>query len=143
MLRAVQRMEHWQSRLDELARRLGVPGAVLGISTPDWAGVAPTGVLNSACESNFQSTGTVVRSDSTTTFFRARSGETSKPRVRWALFDGKSNVAFRCGLDGAFAVPEVADWPAFSLSWRETFCACFPGCTPRDYGPLMGFEVGD
>ena len=46
MLRAVQRMEHWQSRLDELARRHGVPGAVLGISAPEWTGVAPTGVLN-------------------------------------------------------------------------------------------------
>ncbi len=46
MLRAVQRMEHWQSRLDELARRHGVPGAVLGISTPGSTGVAATGVLN-------------------------------------------------------------------------------------------------
>ncbi|HEY0495872.1 MAG TPA: serine hydrolase domain-containing protein [Kutzneria sp.] len=39
-------MEHWQSRLDELARRHGVPGAVLGISAPGWTGVAATGVLN-------------------------------------------------------------------------------------------------
>ena len=46
MLAPVQRMEHWQDRLDDLARRHGVPGAVLGISSPDWTGVAATGVLN-------------------------------------------------------------------------------------------------
>ncbi|MBB5895548.1 CubicO group peptidase (beta-lactamase class C family) [Kutzneria kofuensis] len=53
----MQRMEHWQSRLDELARRHGVPGAVLGISSPGWSGVAATGVCNSR-------TGAAVRPDS-------------------------------------------------------------------------------
>lgn len=57
MLAPVQRMEHWQSRLDELARRHDVPGAVLGISTPTLTGVAATGVLNLA-------TGAPVRPDS-------------------------------------------------------------------------------
>ena len=57
MLAPVQRMEHWQSRLDELARRHGVPGAVLGISSREWSGVAATGVLNLR-------TGAPVRPDS-------------------------------------------------------------------------------
>jgi CubicO group peptidase (beta-lactamase class C family) len=57
MLAPVQRMEHWQSRLDELARRHGVPGAVLGISTPTETGVYATGVLNLR-------TGAPVRPDS-------------------------------------------------------------------------------
>ncbi|MEV6609412.1 serine hydrolase domain-containing protein [Kutzneria sp. NPDC051319] len=50
-------MEHWQNRLDELARRHGVPGAVLGISSPGMTGVAATGVLNVR-------TGAPVRPDS-------------------------------------------------------------------------------
>jgi CubicO group peptidase (beta-lactamase class C family) len=57
MLAPVQRMEHWQSRLDELARRHDVPGAVLGISSPSLTGVAATGVLN-------RRTGAPVRPDS-------------------------------------------------------------------------------
>ena|SRR5882757_1969562 len=57
MLPPVQRMEHWQNRLDELARRHGVPGAVLGISGPEWTGVAATGVVNAR-------TGAPVRPDS-------------------------------------------------------------------------------
>jgi DEAD/DEAH box helicase domain-containing protein len=49
---------------------------------------------------------------------------------------------FRCGLDGTFGEPDLADWPAFAEAWRDTFCECFAGCTPRQFGPLPAFEVG-
>ena len=50
--------------------------------------------------------------------------------------------SFQCGLNGDFSAPDLIGWPAFAASWRDTFCACFPGCEARQFGPLPGFEVG-
>ena len=50
-------------------------------------------MLISAWESNFQSTGTIRRSYSTTAFLTSRSGATENASVIWALADLNSNLA--------------------------------------------------
>jgi DEAD/DEAH box helicase domain-containing protein len=63
-------------------------------------------------------------------------------RLGLSLLRCLASGSFRCGLDGGFTEPDIADWPAFATAWRNTFCGCFAACTPRQFGPLPGFEVG-
>jgi DEAD/DEAH box helicase domain-containing protein len=48
---------------------------------------------------------------------------------------------YRCGLDGNFLSPELADWPALAERLRDSFVRSF-GVTPQDFGPLPGAQVG-
>jgi ATP-dependent helicase YprA (DUF1998 family) len=64
-------------------------------------------------------------------------------RLGLALLRCLASPGFTCGLDGDFTSPELAGWTAFAAAWRDAFCASFPGCEPRQFGPLPGFEVGD
>lgn len=50
--------------------------------------------------------------------------------------------AFTCGLDGDFSLPDLDGWPALASKLRDSFCSSFSTTTPRDFGPLPGFEVG-
>ena len=63
-------------------------------------------------------------------------------RLGVSLLRCLKSPAFRCGLDGNFTEPDVADWPAFAATWRNTFCACFDACTPQQFGSLPGLSVG-
>jgi hypothetical protein len=63
-------------------------------------------------------------------------------RLGLSLLRCLAAASFRCGLDDHFAESDLADWPAFAETWRDTFCGSFAGCTPRQFGPLPGFEVG-
>jgi hypothetical protein len=63
-------------------------------------------------------------------------------RLGLSLLRCLASDAFRCGLDGNFAEPDVADWPSFAATWRDTFCACFAGCAPRQFHSLPGFTIG-
>ena len=63
-------------------------------------------------------------------------------RLGLSLLRCLASAAFRCGLDGSFTEPDVADWPSFAVAWRNTFCTCFDGCTPQQFGSLPGFTVG-
>ena len=65
------------------------------------------------------------------------------------LFDWRLGLSFlqaladpshACGLDGRFDTPELLGWLERTRSYRDAFCAAF-GFTPRDYGPLLGFEA--
>ncbi len=63
-------------------------------------------------------------------------------RLGLSLLRCLADDAFDGGLSGGSSEPDVADWPSFAVAWRDTFCECFAGCTPRAFGPLPGFEVG-
>jgi len=63
-------------------------------------------------------------------------------RLGLSLLRCLASATFACGLDADFTAPDLAGWPAFATAWRDTFCACFPGCQARQFGPLPGFEVG-
>jgi DEAD/DEAH box helicase domain-containing protein len=52
-----------------------------------------------------------------------------------------ADPAFQAGLDGDFAAPDLDGWVPLATERRNAFCATF-SCTPRDFGPLPGFEVG-
>lgn len=62
-------------------------------------------------------------------------------RLGLAFLHSLGDVNFGCGLDGNFSTPELDGWLAFAASQRDRFCAAFD-CSPRDFGPLPGFEVG-
>jgi predicted Zn-ribbon and HTH transcriptional regulator len=63
-------------------------------------------------------------------------------RLGLSLLRCLASPTFRCGLDGNFTDPDVADWPAFAATWRNTFCACFEACTPQTFASLPGFSIG-
>jgi hypothetical protein len=63
-------------------------------------------------------------------------------RLGLSLLRCIASPTFACGLDGNFSAPDLVGWPAFATAWRDTFCSCFPGCQPHQFGPLPGFEVG-
>ena len=50
--------------------------------------------------------------------------------------------AFTCGLDGDFSLPDLEGWLDLAARLRDSFCSSFNTTTPRDFGPLPGFEVG-
>lgn len=49
---------------------------------------------------------------------------------------------YQAGLDGDYSPPELNGWQAATRRLVQTFCGSFQQCTPREYGPLAGFEVG-
>lgn len=49
---------------------------------------------------------------------------------------------FTCGLDNDFSLPDLEGWPDLAARLRNSFCSSFKTTTPRDFGPLPGFEVG-
>jgi hypothetical protein len=64
-------------------------------------------------------------------------------RLGLSLLRSLADVGFRCGLDGHFdALQDLAGWEARALARRNAFCQAFSACTPRQFGPLPGFEVG-
>jgi hypothetical protein len=63
-------------------------------------------------------------------------------RLGLSLLRCLASATFRCGLDGNFAEPDIADWPSFATTWRDTFCACFDACAPQQFGSLPGLSVG-
>jgi hypothetical protein len=62
-------------------------------------------------------------------------------RLGLSLIRSLSSELFVAGLDGNFGLPDLNGWIAFAAERRAAFCATF-GCTPRDFGPLPGFEIG-
>lgn len=52
-----------------------------------------------------------------------------------------SNQTYLCGINGDFALPELARWLDFAESLRATFCQSFQSCEPAEYGPLHGWTV--
>jgi hypothetical protein len=51
------------------------------------------------------------------------------------------SALFKSGLDGAFDMPDLQNWPAYASSLRDNFCNTF-NCTPEQFGSLAGFSVG-
>lgn len=62
-------------------------------------------------------------------------------RLGLSLLRILADVGSRCGLDGDFSKPDLEGWLAFAKALRDSFCESF-GCSPREFGPLSGFEVG-
>jgi hypothetical protein len=63
-------------------------------------------------------------------------------RLGLSLLRVLSNPAFTCGIDGAFSTPELQGWQQNATTLRDGFCRTFAGCIPKQFGPLVGFEVG-
>lgn len=62
-------------------------------------------------------------------------------RLGLSLFRCLHDAEFAAGLHGEFAIPDLAGWPHMARQLRDSFCSSF-GCTPQEFGPLPGFEVG-
>ncbi len=62
-------------------------------------------------------------------------------RLGLSLFRCLQDAGFTAGLDGEFATPDLEGWPDLARQLRDSFCSTF-GCSPQDFGPLPGFEVG-
>ena len=63
-------------------------------------------------------------------------------RLGLSLLRVLANSNFTCGLDGDFSQPDLEGWIHTATSLRDSFCASFHSCNPREYGFLRGFEVG-
>lgn len=62
-------------------------------------------------------------------------------RLGLTLINVLSNSSYACGLNGAFATPEIQNWNDMAQQLRDSFCVTF-GCSSRSFGPLPGFQVG-
>jgi hypothetical protein len=62
-------------------------------------------------------------------------------RLGLSLIRCLHSASFRAGLDGDFGTPDLEGWVEFANERRDAFCATFT-CTPREFGPLPGFEIG-
>lgn len=63
-------------------------------------------------------------------------------RLGLALLRVFDDSAFRCGLDGDFSAPFLDGWLQTATTLRNAFCESFDACTPTQFGPLPGFQVG-
>ena len=63
-------------------------------------------------------------------------------RLGLSLLRCLADVRFAVGLDGDFAVPDLADWLPSAFERRDAFCATFD-CAPVGLGPLPGFTVAN
>jgi len=63
-------------------------------------------------------------------------------RLGLSLLRCLHHADFVAGLDSDFAAPDLDGWSAFAAQRRDSFCAAF-GCTPREFGSLPGFEIGN
>lgn len=59
------------------------------------------------------------------------------------LLRAMNSPTFACGLGGDFGIPDLDGWIDMALLLRASFCRSFSAATPRDFGPLPGFEVGN
>jgi hypothetical protein len=62
-------------------------------------------------------------------------------RLGVALARVLADPQYRCGLDGDFSQPELADWLEGAERLRDRFCDSF-GAAPMDAGPLPGMTLG-
>lgn len=62
-------------------------------------------------------------------------------RLGLSLLRCLADDSFQCGLDGDFSLPDLENWLSFARTQRDSFCTAFT-CSPRDFSPLPGFEVG-
>lgn len=63
-------------------------------------------------------------------------------RLGLSLLRLLSGLTFACGLDAAFTTPDLQSWREYATTLRDGFCRTFNSCKPRQFGPLVGFEVG-
>lgn len=63
-------------------------------------------------------------------------------RLGLSLLRALADPAFTAGLDNDFSLPDLVGWTAFATERRNAFCATF-GCSPREFGALPGFEIGN
>ncbi len=62
-------------------------------------------------------------------------------RLGLSLLRCLQSAGFAAGVDGEFGTPDLEGWPELAKQRREAFCSTF-NCSPQDFGPLPGFEVG-
>ena len=61
-------------------------------------------------------------------------------RLGLSLIRVLSDSTYSCGLDGDFSRPDLKNWNEAARQLRDSFSVTF-GCSPRDFGPLPGFEL--
>jgi DEAD/DEAH box helicase domain-containing protein len=61
-------------------------------------------------------------------------------RLRLSLIRILAKSTYSSGLDGDFSGPDVENWNEVARQLRDSFSITF-GCSPRDFGPLPGFEI--
>ena len=61
-------------------------------------------------------------------------------RLGLSLIRTLSDSTYSCGLDGDFSRPDLKNWNEVARQLRDSFSVTF-GCSPRDFGPLPGFEI--
>ena len=64
-------------------------------------------------------------------------------RLGFSLLRALASSDFQCGIDGDFSTPDLEKWLDTATKLRDTFCGSFSSCSPRKFGSLPGFEVGD
>ncbi len=62
-------------------------------------------------------------------------------RLGVSLLRSLQSPAFNCALDGDHSLPDLHGWFDLATTLRDSFCRSF-NTTPREFGPLSGFEVG-
>jgi DEAD/DEAH box helicase domain-containing protein len=62
-------------------------------------------------------------------------------RLGLSLLRCLQSASFGAGLDADFALPDLEGWLEVARQRRDSFSSTFQ-CSPRDFGPLPGFEVG-
>ena len=62
-------------------------------------------------------------------------------RLGISLLRSLQSPTFNCALDGDHSLPDLQGWLDLATTQRDLFCRSF-NTTPRDFGPLPGFEVG-
>lgn len=61
-------------------------------------------------------------------------------RLGLSLIRVLSDSTYSCGLDNDFSRPDLKNWSEVARQLRDSFSVTF-GCSPRDFGPLPGFEI--
>jgi DEAD/DEAH box helicase domain-containing protein len=61
-------------------------------------------------------------------------------RLGLSLIRILNDSAYSCGLDGDFSRPDLKNWNEAARQLRDSFSVTF-ACSPRDFGPLPGFEL--
>ena len=61
-------------------------------------------------------------------------------RLGLSLIRTLSDSTYACGLDGDFSQPDLKNWNEIARQLRDSFSVTF-ACSPRDFGPLPGFEL--
>ena len=62
-------------------------------------------------------------------------------RLGTSLLRSLQTSNFSCALDSDYSLPDLQGWFDLATTLRDSFCRSF-NTTPRDFGPLPGFEVG-